>query len=82
MYKLLSIVALVSASTAASAATTNVNIAPKETKAAPTQKYCLKMDPATGSHIARMECRTKAEWKEWDVDMDALLAKNEANRKR
>jgi len=38
-------------------------------------KYCLQVEPSTGSRIVTTECRTKAEWAELGVDVDELLKK-------
>jgi hypothetical protein len=40
------------------------------------QKYCLTFNSDTGSHIARTECRTKKEWKQLGIDVDALSEKS------
>lgn len=77
MYKLLSILALVGASSTATAATPTVNPSPKTEHAASAQKYCLQMDQVTGSRVREAECRTKADWKKQGVDVDQLLAKGD-----
>jgi len=38
-------------------------------------KYCLQVEPSTGSRISTTECRTKAEWARAGVDIDEILAK-------
>lgn len=52
-------------------------------KAAPAQRqpagkekmYCLKDDTVTGTRVAKPECRTKADWAQEGVDIDALVNK-------
>ena len=41
-----------------------------------TTRYCLRVDPATGSHIETIECRTREDWAELDVDVDHEWAQN------
>ena len=36
------------------------------------RQYCFKFANDTGSHLTRMECRTKKEWKQLGVDVDEL----------
>ena len=38
-------------------------------------KYCLQYDAPTGSRISKTECKTKAEWIELGVDVEALARK-------
>ena len=38
-------------------------------------KYCIQVEPSTGSRISTTECRTKAEWASLGVDVDELRAK-------
>jgi hypothetical protein len=76
MIKLLAIVGLIfacSTATTATAAASAGNTAKTERSA---QKYCIQYDEETGTHLKRMDCRTKAEWKALDVDVDALTAKS------
>lgn len=37
--------------------------------------YCLQFPDDTGSHVNRLECRTKREWAQRGVDVDALISK-------
>ena len=39
-------------------------------------RYCLRVDPFTGSHIERVRCWTRAEWADQGVDVDKEWAKN------
>lgn len=38
--------------------------------AGPGAKYCLKVDPLTGSNIERVRCWTREKWVEQGVDID------------
>ena len=42
---------------------------------APERTYCIQFEPQTGSHVAKTECRTRSEWRELGVDVDALSRK-------
>jgi len=33
-------------------------------------RYCLRIDPPTGSRIETIQCRTRDEWASLDVDVD------------
>ena len=37
--------------------------------------YCLQVPDDTGSHVNRVECRTKREWAQRGVDVDTLIDK-------
>jgi len=45
-------------------------------QAPPAAKYCLSMEPRTGSHIATVECRTRDEWASLDIDVDQEWREN------
>jgi len=36
----------------------------------PDTRYCLRIDPPTGSRIETIQCRTRDEWASLDVDVD------------
>jgi hypothetical protein len=38
--------------------------------AGPGARYCLRVDPATGSRIETIRCETRETWAELDVDVD------------
>jgi hypothetical protein len=38
-------------------------------------KYCIQVEPSTGSRISTTECRTKVEWESIGINVDELLAK-------
>lgn len=42
----------------------------------PTTRYCLSMEPMTGSHIATVQCRTRDDWAWLDIDVDQEWADN------
>jgi hypothetical protein len=39
-------------------------------------RYCLRVDPPTGSRIETIQCRTRDEWAELDVNVDEEWAQN------
>jgi hypothetical protein len=39
-------------------------------------KYCLRVEPVTGSRIETIECNTRDEWAQLDVDVDQEWADN------
>jgi hypothetical protein len=41
------------------------------TKSATPKKYCADVVPDTGSRMAKRHCRTKAEWAEDGIDIEA-----------
>lgn len=43
--------------------------------AGPDAKYCLRVDPFTGSNIERIKCWTREQWAEQGVDIDREWAK-------
>ena len=43
--------------------------------AGPDAKYCMRVEPATGSRIETILCFTRAEWAELEVDVDHDWAK-------
>ena len=42
----------------------------------PGTRYCLRVDPETGSRIETIQCRTRADWADLDVDVDVEWAQN------
>ena len=42
----------------------------------PQTRYCLRVDPETGSRIGTIQCRTREEWASLDVDVDEEWAAN------
>ena len=43
--------------------------------AGPDARYCLRVEPFTGSYLEQIFCYTREEWKERDVDVDREWAK-------
>ena len=41
----------------------------------PATRYCMKVDPVTGSLLETTECWTRAQWAEQGVDVDREWAK-------
>jgi hypothetical protein len=39
-------------------------------------RYCLRVDPETGSRVATIQCRTRDEWAALDVNVDQEWAEN------
>ena len=39
-------------------------------EAPPTARYCLRVDPTTGSRMETIRCETRADWAALDVDVD------------
>lgn len=42
----------------------------------PSTRYCLRVDPPTGSRIETIQCRTRDDWADLDVDVDQEWADN------
>ena len=72
--KLLVALSTVIAASAASASTqpTEMTAAPS---APPEARYCLRVEPQTGSRLEGVECWTREQWAEADVDVDKEWAK-------
>jgi hypothetical protein len=39
-------------------------------------RYCLRVDPDTGSRVETIQCRTREEWATLDVDVDREWSQN------
>jgi hypothetical protein len=50
-----------------------VAVAPE---APPDARYCLRVDPITGSRMETIQCRTREEWAGLEVDVDQEWAEN------
>lgn len=44
-------------------------------EAGPDARYCMHVEPVTGSLVETVQCWTRAEWAEQDVDVDREWAK-------
>ena len=42
----------------------------------PNTRYCLRVDPVIGSRIETVQCMTREEWADLDVNVDAEWAQN------
>ena len=42
----------------------------------PYTRYCLRVDPITGSRMETIQCRTRDDWADLDVDVDQEWAAN------
>lgn len=42
----------------------------------PETRYCLRVDPITGSRMETIQCRTREEWALLEVDVDEEWAEN------
>ena len=45
----------------------------------PSTKYCLRVDPIIGSRIETVQCKTREQWAELDVNVDQEWADNGVN---
>jgi hypothetical protein len=56
------------------------NIQPVQTTGAPAgnanTRYCLRVDPITGSRMETIQCRTREDWAALEVDVDQEWAEN------
>ena len=43
--------------------------------AGPNAQYCLRVNPVTGSNVETVQCWTREEWAEQDVDVDLAWAR-------
>jgi hypothetical protein len=42
----------------------------------PATRYCLRVDPITGSRLETVQCRTRDDWAALEVDVDQEWAEN------
>ena len=42
----------------------------------PSTRYCLRVDPITGSRLETIQCRTRDDWASLEVDVDQEWAEN------
>lgn len=64
---------MVGASLALQAASHPTSVAPA---GAAETRYCLRVDPMTGSRMETIQCRTREEWADLGVDVDQEWAAN------
>jgi hypothetical protein len=44
--------------------------------APPNARYCLRVEPITGTRIETIQCRTREDWASLEVDVDKEWAEN------
>jgi hypothetical protein len=44
--------------------------------AGPEARYCLRVEPITGTRIGGIRCLTREEWADGDVDVDEVWARD------
>jgi hypothetical protein len=66
-------VALMAATLPLAAANYPVTAAPA---GGPDTRYCLRVEPITGSRIESVQCKTRYEWSRLEVDVDQEWAEN------
>lgn len=80
--KLLAALAMIAAASALAAAAQpdSTPIVPSATAVAPAgspdTRYCMHVDPITGSLVQTVQCWTRDEWADQGVDVDKEWAKN------
>jgi len=52
------------------------NMAAPAPAGTPETRYCLKVEPLPGNLVETVQCWTRAEWAEQDVDVDKVWAKD------
>ena len=67
---------LIIAGSAASVATAHSNMSAPPPAGGPSTRYCLRVDPITGSRIETIQCRTREDWSELGIDLDMEWAEN------
>jgi hypothetical protein len=67
---------IVAAAPPLSAAQPETDVAEGAPAAGPDAKYCLRVDPFTGSRIERTKCWTREQWVEQGVDVDKVWAED------
>ena len=50
--------------------------APGAPAGGPNTRYCLRVDPATGSRMETVQCRTREDWASLDVNVDQEWVEN------
>ena len=66
---------LIAAAAPLTAAQPETDVGEGAPAAGPDAKYCLRVDPFTGSNIERIKCWTREQWAEQGVDVDREWAK-------
>ena len=73
----IALVAVLSAifATSAAASQPELSDAVRAPSAPPEARYCLRVEPHTGTRLESVECWTREQWAEADVDVDEEWAK-------
>ena len=66
---------IVVAASPLSAAQSETDVRAGAPAAGPDAKYCLRVDPFTGSRIETIQCWTRQQWADQGVDVDKEWAK-------
>jgi hypothetical protein len=66
---------IVAATSPLSAAQPESDVQAGAPEAGPDAKYCLRVEPFTGSNIERIKCWTRQQWADQGVDVDKEWAK-------
>ncbi|HKX92136.1 MAG TPA: hypothetical protein VJM15_06900 [Sphingomicrobium sp.] len=74
--ELIAALTMIAASSAASAANLQAAPAAGAPAGSETTRYCLRVEPATGSRLETVQCFTREEWAALEVDVDAEWAEN------
>jgi hypothetical protein len=72
-YELLAALSLIVAALPLTAANPATTAAPAGTA---NTRYCLRVDPITGSRMETIQCRTREDWAALEVDVDQEWADN------
>ena len=57
-------------------AAANTEPTPTAPAGTPNTRYCLRVDPITGSRLETIQCRTRDDWASLEVDVDQEWAEN------
>ena len=72
--------AMIAALSALVATSAAANIQPAPAPGAPAggpnTRYCLRVDPTTGSRMETIQCRTREDWASLDINVDQEWAEN------
>jgi len=70
---------IVAAASPAPATNAQPSPMPEAPAGTPQTRYCMRVDPLTGSLVQTVQCWTREEWAEQGVDVDREWAKNGVN---
>lgn len=72
----LAALSLILASSPLLASQPDPNVAAPAPAGTPETKYCMRVDPLPGNLVETVQCWTRAEWADQDVDVDKNWAKD------